>query len=233
VVSVGTMPIKLQMVTTRGIFQDKVIKAMHRELMQKLGRPAFQQSVRRNTKKLLEISLKSQPEYLSMILQDGKLRAELGVADSQSAMESLVRAWVSSVQVRAHTPRIVGSRIVGPVISVRAIQADYEDVLGKAYASYISVNRQGQETHVPWLEWLLTRGTDIMVQTHSIYHPSTPTARSRTHTNTLMKRTKGQGWGVPEEFSGTYDDNFATRAVQMAMPDISDMVQHETQRRFG
>ena len=232
-VSVATMPMRLQMVTSPGGFKDKILRAMLAELTSKLQRPAFQNSIRRGTKKLLEISLKSQPEYTSMIFQDGKLRAELGVADSQSAMESLVRAWVASVQTRVHTPRIVGSRIAGPIISVRAIQADYQDVLGKAYASYTSVNRQGEETHIPWLEWLLTKGTEIMVQTHSIYHPSTPTSRSRTLTNTLMKRTKGQGWGVPEEFSGTYDNNFATRAVQMAMPDIGDMVQAETQRRFG
>lgn len=231
-VNVATMPIRLQMVTTPDSFADKVVRAMHAELVRKLGSRAFQQSVQRGARGVLEASLKSQPEYLSMIFQDGELRKELGVADSQSAMDSLVRVWVRSVQVRAHTPRMIGPRIAGTIISIRAIQANYEDVLGRAFASYTSVNRRGEETHVPWLDWLLTKGVEIMVQTHAINHPEPPTARSRTHTNTIMKKTKGQGWGVPTDFAGVADNNFATRAIKESIEEIKNVIRAETQRRF-
>ena len=227
-VKVGDIPIRLQMVTPVNQFQDKVIRAMYAELTKKLQSQAFQQSIRRGTKQALEKALRAQPEYQSMVMQDGKLRAELGVVDSTSAMESLVRDWVRSTTVHVARPRIVGGRILGTIISVKAIQADYDDVLQKAYASYTTE----KGAIIPWLDWLLTKGEAIMIQSHQIFHPAPPTARSRTQTNTIMKKTKGQGWGVPEEFSGTPDNNYATRAVAMAMPEIGQMIEAEVRRRL-
>ena len=227
-VQVGNMSVRLQMVTPVDQFQDKVIRAMYAELTQKLHSAAFLTSLRRGTKRILEHSLRVQPTYLSMVSHDGQLRSELGVADSQSAMESLIRAWVRSIDVRVNRPRIVGNRILGTIITVRAIQADYQDVLDKAWASYTT--EKGQE--IPWLDWLLTRGSEILVANHVLYRTPFPTARSRTGTNTVMIKTKGHGWAVPEEYAGTYEKNYATDAVVTAMPAIESLFQTEVTRRF-
>lgn len=225
---VGSMSVKLQMVTPVGQFQDKVIRAMYAELQKKLTSPAFKTSIRRGVMPLLEKALRAQPEYQDMVAQDGRLRAELGVVDSESAMESLVQTWARSTEVRVNRPRIVGNRILGTIITVRAIRADYQDVLQQAWASYTT--ERGQD--IPWLDWLLTKGDAILVANHKIWHPPIPTARSRTGTNTIMVKTKGQGWGVPTEYSGTDENNFATRAVVSAMPEIEQLFEAETKRRF-
>jgi len=216
------------MVTTVGQFRDRVIRAMYAELNKKLTSQAFQNSIRRGTKSILEEALRSQPEYQDMVAQDGRLRAELGVANSESAMEGLVRAWVGSTNIRIHRPRIIAGKILGTIVSVRAIQADYHDVLNHASASYTTE----KGAVIPWLEWLLTRGSDILIVSHQIWHPPVPTARSRTGTNTLMKKTSGQGWGIPTEYAGTTSNNFATRAVVAAMPEIEKLFETETRRRF-
>ena len=225
---VGNMSVRLQMVTPVGQFQDKVIRAMYAELTKKLTSTAFKTSLSRGAKRILEHSLRVQPTYLSMVAQDGQLRAELGVADSQSAMDSLVRAWVRSTHVTVSRPRIVGNRIIGTIISIKAIQADYSDVLDKAYASYTT--EKGQT--IPWLDWLLTKGDTMLIATHKVFSPLVPTARSRTGTNTIMKKTKGGGWGVPIEYAGTSERNYATDAVVTAMPAIERLVETETKRRF-
>lgn len=216
------------MVTTVGLFKDKVIRAMHAELTKKLTSQAFQTSIRRGAKRILEHSLRVQPTYLSMVAQDGQLRAELGVADSQSAMDSLIRAWVKSVNIRIHHPRIIGHRIAGPIIAIRAIQSDYQDVLDKAFASYTT--EKGE--HIPWLDWLLTKGSEILVASHNVWTSPVPTARSRTGTNTIMIKSKGGGWGVPEAYAGIPDNNYATQAVVTAMPAIGNLLEQETKRRF-
>ena len=225
-VNVGTMPIRLQMVTTPGQFKDKILRTMHAELTRKLASGAFKNSIRRGVKPILERALVTQDEYQSMVAQDGKLRAELGVVDSESAMNSLVRDWVRSTHVTVSRPRIVGSRLIGTILTVRAIQADYQDVLGQAYASYTT--EKGQR--IPWLEWLLTKGMETFIRQYSVVEM--PTARSRTGTNTIMLKTEGGGWGVPEEFAGTPANNYATRAVIDAMPEIERLYIQEVRSRL-
>jgi hypothetical protein len=101
------------MITTTGQFADKLMRAMNAELTKKLSSPAFVSSIRRGSKRILEHALRVQPTFLSMVNQDGKLRAELGVVNSVSAMDSLVHAWVKSTEVRVGRPQIIGNRLVG------------------------------------------------------------------------------------------------------------------------
>jgi len=222
------MSIGLQMVTPVNVTTRKILHAMHAEIIKRLHTGAIQTTIKRETKKILNSSLRAQPEFQELTWEDSRLRAELGVKDSASAAEKLVRDWVRSTSVRISIPYIVGNQIVGPVITIQAIEADYQDVLSKAYASYTT--KMGEI--IPWLEWLLTRGVEILVLNHAVFHPLIPTAASRTGTNTIMKKTDGGGWGVPTEWAGLPDDNWATRAVADAMPDIRTLLEHETIRRL-
>jgi len=226
--NVGSIPIRLQWVTTADSFRDKVLRAMYKHLTKRLGSPAFQTSIRRGSRKILERELRAHPTFQSMVAHDGKLRRELGVVDSQSAMESLVRDWVRSVDVKVGRPRLLrGSSIAGTIITLRAIQADYDDVLSKAYASYTT--EKGQ--HIPWLNWLLTQGSEILVATHVPVR--IPTARtSRTGTNTIMVKSKGSGWGVPTEYAGMPENNYCTQSIAKAVPDIEKLFIDEVNRRF-
>lgn len=227
-VRVGFMPIRLQMLTSAAQFQDKVLRAMYREISTKLGSAAFRNDLRRESRRVLEESLRAQPAYQDMVADDGRLRRELGVVDSVSAMDHLVRDWSLSTTVRVSPPRILGNRLVGTVVAIRAIEADYKDVLGKAYASYTT--EKGEQ--IPWLEWLLTRGVEILVMEHVVWRPPIPTAASRTGTNTIMRRSKGGGWGVPVEYAGLPDKNFATDAVAAALPRIGQILEQQVRRRL-
>jgi hypothetical protein len=47
-----------------------------------------------------------------------------------------------------------------------------------------------------------------------------------------MVKTRGKGWGVPEQYAGTPENNYAQRAVVSAMPDIGNLIQAEVVRRI-
>lgn len=222
------IPMSLSLVTTTASFKKRILKAMQKEITKKLSSKAFQDDLRRDTKRILRESLMRQPEYLDMVAHDGKLRRELGVVDSTSAMDSLVRDWVNSTHVKIANPRIVGSMLVGSLVTIRAIQADYEDVINRAYASYIT---EDGDT-IPWLEWLLKKGQSVLVTNYVVFRPNRHTSASRTATNTIMKKTAGGAWGVPEEYSGTLENNFATRAVMDAVKPIEDLIIRQTRRRL-
>jgi hypothetical protein len=215
------------MLTTPNQFKDKVLRAMYYELSRKLGSAAFRNDVRRESRAILEEELRAQDAYQSMVAEDGRLRRELGVADNVSAMESLVRDWSQSTIVTVGRPRILGSRLVGTIVQVKSVQADYQDVLEKAYASYVT--ERGDE--IPWLNWLLTRGVDLLVFDHVVWRPPVPTAASRTGTNTIMKKSKGGAWGVPERFAGVADNNFCTKAIEKALPRIGQVIEQQVRRR--
>jgi hypothetical protein len=47
-----------------------------------------------------------------------------------------------------------------------------------------------------------------------------------------MRKTYGAGWGVPEEYAGTPEDNYANDAVVTALPAIGRLMETEAKRRF-
>ncbi len=182
------------------------------------------------TKKLLERSLRNQQEFLDMVSHDGQLRKELGVVDSRNAMESLVQAWVNSVHVTFNIPSLRGSRLNDIVLSIRAIEASYNDVISQAWAWYHMDD--DDPVQIPWLEWLLLRGHEFIVMDHIRVTDQKYAPWSRTDTNTIMIKSKGKAWGVPSEYAGTDEDNYATRAVQAALPEISRMFKREVLKVF-
>lgn len=225
----SNMTFSLQLLDSPGQIKHKIMDAMRREITRRLGSMAFRTALQRRSRKALKDALESTNVYQSMVAHDGRLRAELGVVDSETAMNRLVRDWVKTVEVKVMPPkRFANIGFFGSIVTIEAVQADYQDVLDKAYASY---QTEKGET-IPWLQWLLKEGDRILIVTHKVFHPSVPTARSRTGTNTIMKKTRGAGWGVPAAFAGTDQHNFCTRAIANALNDIGRIIQEEVTRRI-
>ena len=69
----------------------------------------------------------------------------------------------------------------------------------------VHVNYANGDLH--WLDWLLTRGDEIIVADY-YYNPATGIGRSR-----LGNMKQGGFFRVPPQYSGTTTDNFVTRAL--------------------
>lgn len=226
--NVGGLYLGLEMVTSADEFADKIIKEMYGVLNKKLKSASFRTSLTRGTKTILEENLRKQDTFVDMVAEDGKLRNQLGVVDSVSAMESLVNTWVASTQVTFGAPRIVGHEIRGSIFTIRAIDASYKDVLSETWAWYTTE----KDKVIPWLDWLLLHGQEILVMGYVSKKVKRYTPASRTDTNVIMVQTKGLGWGIPEQYAGVSGNNFATKAVASAAPEILAMMESETRRRI-
>jgi hypothetical protein len=220
--------VKLKLKTPKAKIKRDINSSLVEGISKLLNSHSFQSTMIRETKNILARKLSSQPEYIDLVKHDGQLRKELGVVDGTSVMEQLIQDWCNSTVLSVKPPRLASGKISGTIISLMAIKADYQDVLSQVYASY----ETEKDVNIPWLEWLLTKGQEIMVINHKVRTFSKYIPSSRTGTNTIMIKAKGKGWGVPIEYSGTLENNFATRAVVDSMPDIQNLFITQLSRIF-
>lgn len=163
---------------------------------------------------IIEQAIVNSPEYTSII--SGKLRLELGIPDGQSKIAGLIFNWINNIQYNYSVPSIVNNKIKSR-ISIRGIRSDFRDVLGTEYALVID---QLRGYSLPWLEWLLLDGTKTIVPSHDVFLGPNP----RSRTGLAVMRYSSSGWGI-SEFSGTQADNWITRAIDMAEPDIRNILE--------
>jgi|LULM01.1.fsa_nt_gb hypothetical protein len=152
-------------------------------------------------RKTVRDSLVATPEYQSIV--QGKLRAELGIPNSQSRIIEVIDTWINNMVVT-----VKASNNPFLQIEIGMIQGDYGDVLALPAAQYTYSSRRGGGT-IPWLKWLLLEGDKRII---TKYEFSNNPRGSRTGMGIMISKAKG-AWQVPPEFSGTSVDNFATRAL--------------------
>lgn len=201
----------LRLITSGADISREILTRCADEINRRILTNTARNDYKHMTQAILEAAIMAQPEYES--LMSGVLKAELGLADS-SKVDQIIRTWIRGVSVVVAPATVVGSKIIGDII-ITAIPADYSDVLGSAAASY----RTDKGDDIPWLSWLLLQGDMIVVASHKAVYDADKAKFSRTGTD-IMLPTDGEGWRVPPEFSGTVDNNFVTRAIAMALPDL-------------
>lgn len=152
---------------------------------------------------LLEKISKS-PEYLSLSSPTGILKGEMGIVNHEDVLNQIVEAIKDASEFI-----VIPVSIKGPIISgglqIGILKQKLEEVLSINAASFTSENNFA----VDWLKWLLTLGDEIILLEYAFSAQNTP--KSRTGLGVMVK---GQGWRVPPEFSGTFSDNWLTRALK-------------------
>jgi hypothetical protein len=103
------------------------------------------------------------------------------------------------------------------------VKVDFSDVL---YSSYAELKYSSKKNALPWLEWLLLRGSVPIIKEHEIVIG--PNRRSRTGL-AVMKQKDGQTWSVPKRYSGTIGDNWITRAIDSSNSEILGFIQKAIQ----
>ena len=170
-------------------------------------------------KQILKESIESQPEYNA--LRSGKLRYELGIPDP-GMVSSIVDTWVNSVTVKIKSVSVRGNTLVGG-FSVYAVQSNYADVLGSSSATITDVNTGSV---VPWLEWLLLRGGDILVSNYEV--KMGPNPRSRTGGAIMISST--QDYRMPAAYAGTESNNWVYRGIKSIEKDLESELYLSLQR---
>ena len=168
----------------------------------------------------------SSPEYQSVV--SGQLRGEFGIVDSHSALLRILNIWLNSIKVIPDPVRVSGSDLIGG-LNITAIEADFSDVLSSSSASFVTE----KGTKIPWLEWLLTAGTNIVVRDYKVSTNLNNFNKASSRTGqAIMVASSVQFYKVPAQFAGTIDDNMVSRAILGVEDIILDMIQEEVEKHI-
>lgn len=210
------MPIRLELDKNfRAKFNADVQKEVKKQLISSI--PASIKRIKKRIQEDVTQRLYGSSVYGSLV--NGTLEAEFGITDGPSRIADIIDLWVSSIEVRFDPS--AGS--LGG-ISIGIFRSGWGDVLSSAAAEFTAQNKKGQGTTLQWLKWLLLEGDRVIVANYK-FEPSNK-GSSRTGEG-IMIRTRGGGWGVPPQFAGVENDNFATRALEGIQDTIDYFVRQE------
>ena len=168
-----------------------------------------------NIKNIISKALKSEPEYSS--LKNGKLRYEMGIEDT-SSVDTVIQKLVDTLAITNNGTKISRSFLSSSFSLTMMKSDDLGGVISDQDAFVIDRTR-GYE--LPWLQWLLLRGNDIIVQNYSVKIGASPASRTG---NAIMVESN-KNWRVPPEFVGTQTNNWTTRAIGAAENEILQALQ--------
>lgn len=205
----------------------------------------FYSDLLKQTKSKIEIAaitifvaeMKASETYRSIL--NGDLEGEFGLANPQEALDSITTAISQAARFELVEQ---GNDIV---FELGISASDFADALGADGASYDSETKKGTKP-VDWLQWLLFRGSDKILDGYEIMYLSgkrvvgTP---SRTGKALMVQRNyspfsiagrynykqgrqgPSSSWHVPEQFAGRGSDNWLTEVADKAAPKIFKLLE--------
>lgn len=211
------MNISLDILESDQDIQNSILTAIKTHLDKSFSKARL--AVADKVKKAVKSAIESEPEYQSLI--SGKLKYELGIPDS-TLITNIVSIWVNNIVVENQPIKISGDEIVGG-FTINMIKSDYSDVLSSAGAQITDSNTGSK---IPWLDWLLLRGGEILVSNYEVKFGANPRSRSG---NAIMISSK-KDWRMPPEFAGTAEDNWVYRAISKLDSNIPNIIRQELER---
>ena len=218
------MTIRLQVTTT-----DEEFRARINFAAAQLVNNAFKTSkgrVLEKTRQLVRQTLSADPTINSLI--GGSLQGDFGLTDelALSVTDDIINIVSGDFGIRFDLPKSKRSKTLGTMVlfidTPRTI-AKVMSVSGGRYQSNIY--------NIPWIEWLLTKGSQVVVggwEYTELFEEQTFSSRSG---QGIMMKTGGS-FRVEPEHAGTINDNFITRAIGRIQNDIQQIVVSEIQRAF-
>lgn len=158
-------------------------------------------------------AIKKAPEYSSLLY--GQLKAEFGLPDSDTRVNSIINFW-QDISVEYKNTKISRNALSGG-FKISMIKRDFSDVLGSSDATFIT--EKGDALN--WLEWLLLFGNKTIIKEYNI--ELGPNPRSRTGM-AIMKGAVAGKWSVPSTYSGTINNNWITRSVDSVDSTINSIL---------
>jgi hypothetical protein len=167
-------------------------------------------------KKLIKEALISEPEYSS--LKAGTLRAELGIANI-SDVDNVIDAMVNTLNISNNPIKVSGNGLIGGFI-LTMIKSD--DISGIIYSDSAQVIDNERGYSLPWLEWLLLKGNQSLVQNYSVNY----TNSSRSRSGMALMINSNSDWRIPANFAGKIDDNWTIRAINKVDQQIIEIIKN-------
>jgi hypothetical protein len=182
----------------------------------------FQRSIPSMTseiKSVVSAAIKSEPEYSSLI--NGQLRKEFGI-DDVTKVDLAIEYLLSTLNIINKGVAYSNSGISGGIKITLISNRDIDSVTENA--SFMINDVKGYS--LPWLEWLLLRGTMMIVNDYSVKFGSYSRSRSG---GAIMVASNGN-WGVPAAFAGSEGSNWITRSLSKTENSITSIIKKNIER---
>jgi hypothetical protein len=203
---------RIQIIESTSSISAKVLFEVAEQVDKKMRRAAPQINLR--VGELIEARIRATPHVKSLI--SGQLQADFGlnIGEAEEAIESLLFVVKRSVKVN------LGMRTKGAwSMSVSILPEGFSDVL-KGIGTYQSP-RSGE--FIPWMEWLLTKGTTIIYDDFFVAKGEFRTSRSG-FALMFPSGESGKIFRVDPNFAGTADDNFVVNTIASLLPEIGNIM---------
>jgi hypothetical protein len=164
-------------------------------------------------------ALRTQPEYSS--LMTGTLKAEFGIPDATS-INSVIDALIQTLAIQKSGISVTNRGISGGFV-LTMMKSD--DMNGIIYTDIASVNDINGYS-LPWLEWLLLKGNEIIVKNYEVLYTASPYSRS----GMAVMTPSSSSWRVPVQFAGTEKDNWTTRAINSVEDSVYRIIQSNIEK---
>lgn len=162
---------------------------------------------------LLRQALQNEPEYGSLI--SGELRKQFGIEDV-SNVDRAIDKVINSMNISKNNIKSSGRGLSGGIL-LTIVPSDYSGIIDDSSAFVVDNNRGYS---LPWLEWLLLKGGEIIVRGFEVQYGPNPSSRS----GDAIMVTSGKNWRVPAQYAGTVRNNWITRALSTIEDKILDII---------
>lgn len=173
-------------------------------------------SIEPKIKSLFKTALQNEPEYSSLI--NGELRKEFGIENTNN-VDIAINNIVNSIDLSIVKISMGNFGLTGGM-QINIVPKDLAGIIDHNSAFVIDTERGYS---LPWLEWLLTRGGQIIVRNFEIKYGANPRSRS----GDAVMISSGSNWRVPSQFTGTSSNNWITRALSTIEDKILKLLESE------
>jgi hypothetical protein len=208
---------RIQIIESTSSISAKVLFEVAEQVDRKMRRAAPQINLR--VGELIEARIRATPHVKSLI--SGQLQADFGlnIGEAEEAIESLLFVVKRSVKVNLGIKNRGSLGNSAWSMSVSILPEGFSDVL-KGIGTYQSP-RSGE--FIPWMEWLLTKGTTIIYDDFFVAKGEFRTSRSG-FALMFPSGESGKIFRVDPNFAGTADDNFVVNTIASLLPEIGNIM---------
>lgn len=213
------MKISLSLVESDKVIYEQILSNITRKLSVAITNSL--PKITTDIKQIIGDSIKTEPEYSS--LMNGQLRKEFGI-DDVSKVDLAVDYFLNTLNVVNKGVKYSATNISGGLKLTFLSNVDINNI---ANNPNIVVN-DAKGYSIPWLDWLLLRGTSIIIKNYSVKFGANPISRSG---DAIMISSKSS-WSVPASFAGSADSNWITRAISKVENNINSIIQKNIERQL-
>jgi hypothetical protein len=208
---------RIQIIESTSSISAKVLFEVAEQVDKKMRKAAPQINLR--VGELIEARIRATPHVKSLI--SGQLQADFGlnIGEAEEAIESLLFVVKRSVKVNLGIKNRGSLGNSAWSMSVSILPDGFSDVL-KGIGTYQSP-RSGE--FIPWMEWLLTKGTTIIYDDFFVAKGEFRTSRSG-FALMFPSGESGKMFRVDPNFAGTADDNFVVNTIASLLPEIGNIM---------